>query len=76
MELVDSIEKNKKFYYRRLDIESALSIEEQVSRFEFNYTLTPKKFEEVKVESAPIIKIISKILSSKTSGYLSINRPD
>nr|UYL94482.1 MAG: RNA-dependent RNA polymerase [Leptosphaeria biglobosa mitovirus 5] len=74
-ELVDSIESNKKFYYRRLDIDSALSIDDQVQRFIFNYNLTPKEQNMITDDSAPIIKIISKILGSKTSRYLSIERP-
>lgn len=74
-ELVDSIESNKKFYYRRLDIDSALAIDDQVQKFIYNYNLTPKEQNLVVDDSAPIIKIISKILGSKTSRYLSIERP-
>lgn len=74
-ELVDSIESNKKFYYRRLDIDSALDIDNQVQKFVFNYNLTPKEQNLIINDSAPIIKIISKILGSKTSRYLSIERP-
>jgi hypothetical protein len=74
-ELVDSIESNKKFYYRRLDIEEALKIENAVSAFVFNYELTPKEKNSVENESAPIIRVISKLLGNHTSNYLSISRP-
>lgn len=74
-ELVDSIESNKKFYYRQMDIEDALEIDDQVNRYLFNYELTPKEQNVVKDDSAPIIKVISKILGGKTSRYLSITRP-
>nr|QTW92172.1 RNA-dependent RNA polymerase [Colletotrichum higginsianum mitovirus 1] len=74
-ELVDSIETNKKFYYRRLDIEEALKIERSVEDFTFNYELTPKAFNSVEVDSAPVLKVISKLLGNHSSGYLSIERP-
>lgn len=75
-ELVDSIESNKKFYYRRLDIEEALKIEDMVSGYVFNYELTPKEQNSVENESAPIIRVISKLLGNHMSKYLSISRPD
>jgi len=75
-ELVDSIEGNRKFYYRQLDIESALEIDNMVSRFSYNYVLTQKEYNTVANESAPIIKILSKIIGGKTSRYLSIERPN
>jgi len=73
---VDSIEGNRKFYYRQLDIESALEIDNMVSRFSYNYVLTQKEYNTVANESAPIIKILSKIIGGKTSRYLSIERPN
>jgi hypothetical protein len=75
-ELVDSIESNKQFYYRRLDIDEALRIEDMVSSFVYNYELTPKEQNSVTDDSAPIIKVISKLLGNHTSNYLSISRPN
>lgn len=75
-ELVDSIESNKKFYYRRLDIEEALKIENMVSAYVYNYELTPKEQNSVENEAAPIIRVISKLLGNHMSKYLSISRPD
>jgi hypothetical protein len=74
-ELVDSIESNKKFYYRRLDIDEALKIEDSVSSYVYNYHLTPKEQNVSDVEGAPIIKVLSKLLGNHTSRYLSILRP-
>jgi hypothetical protein len=74
-ELVDSIEANKKFYYRRLDIDEALKIEDSVSSYVYNYHLTPKEQNVSDVEGAPIIKVLSKLLGNHTSRYLSILRP-
>lgn len=74
-ELVDSIEQNKKFYYRRLDIDEALKIEDSVSKFVYNYELTPKEHNSVEDDSAPILKVISKLLGNYPSRYLDISRP-
>ncbi|CEZ26298.1 RNA dependent RNA polymerase [Botrytis cinerea mitovirus 3] len=75
-ELVDSIESNKAFYYRQLDMEKALAIEDQVNKFIFNYELTPQEFNSINVESAPIMKILSKIVGGHSSRYLKIQRPN
>lgn len=75
-ELVDSIESNKAFYYRQLDMDKALAIEEQVNKFIFNYELTPQEFNSINVESAPIMKILSKIVGGHSSRYLKIQRPN
>nr|QJT73703.1 RNA-dependent RNA polymerase [Botrytis cinerea mitovirus 3] len=75
-ELVDSIESNKAFYYRQLDMEKALAIEEQVNKFIFNYELTPQEFNSINIESAPIMKILSKIVGGHSSRYLKIQRPN
>nr|UPW42220.1 MAG: putative RNA dependent RNA polymerase [Inner Mongolia grassland mitovirus 8] len=74
-ELVDSIEQNKKFYYRRLDIDEALKIEDSVSAFVYNYELTPKEHNSVEDDSAPILKVISKLIGNYPSRYLDISRP-
>lgn len=75
-ELVDSIESNKAFYYRQLDMDKALAIEDQVNKFVFNYELTPQEFNSINVESAPIMKILSKIVGGHSSRYLKIQRPN
>nr|CEZ26302.1 RNA dependent RNA polymerase [Botrytis cinerea mitovirus 3] len=75
-ELVDSIESNKSFYYRQLDMDKALAIEEQVNKFIFNYELTPQEFNSLNIESAPIMKILSKIVGGHSSRYLKIQRPN
>lgn len=75
-ELVDSIESNKAFYYRQLDMDKALAIEDQVNKFIFNYELTPQEFNSINIESAPIMKILSKIVGGHSSRYLKIQRPN
>lgn len=74
-ELVDSIETNKKFYYRRLDFDEAFKIEDQVASFLYNYELSPKEQNMVENDSAPIMKVISKLIGGSTSRYLDISRP-
>lgn len=75
-ELVDSIETNKAFYYRQLDLQKALAIEDQVNKFIFNYELTPKEFNSLDIESAPIMKILSKVIGGHLSRYFQIQRPN
>lgn len=75
-ELVDSIETNKAFYYRQLDLQKALAIEDQVDKFIFNYELTPKEFNSLDIESAPIMKILSKVIGGHLSRYFQIQRPN
>jgi len=57
-------------------MDKALAIEEQVNKFIFNYELTPQEFNSINVESAPIMKILSKIVGGHSSQYLKIQRPN